>query len=648
MSIAEFLLTDINVRFQIASILFVVLMLMNFLMYEKLPLLSTKFFAIALFGVFLELIFDITTVYTLTNIDKVAPWQNRLAHQLFIAGMDALIFSLFFYIKILADGQKRPSLLQKLICVAPLFISLLVIIFGDLSYVVNEKGIYSYGSVATTIYISAAIYLIASIIITFGHNELEQNSRWSIRCAMVVCILITLFQFNNKYVLSSGLSFGLMFLLIFMSFENPKEHRDQETKCFNKRAYHLLLSEYFSAKKPFYVLDIVVNNMQNINNKYGHDIGHKVLTQIAMECKPLANNLVFHSRGNTLTLLLRLPEEEKIADKIANLTTILEREWNVDGNGVATDLSINVLDVLNSVSSKDEVYDITLYVAGKHVASKDKDKHVEVCYIDEQQFKANQRFLTIYNILQTAIANDGINIVYQPIYSTKRQKFISAEALVRLKDTQTIGFIPPDEFITVAEEKGLINDLGDMIFENICRFAYENNLVERGVEYIEVNISALQGMDTSLPDKLKNLVEKYNLTTNFFNLEITETAAIESMEMLAGNMSKLKSYGFWFSMDDFGTGYSNLAKLFDENYELIKFDKSLIWPYFEAEPERNKVLLPGAINLIKDLGGKIVAEGVETKEMVDMLTEHGVDYLQGYYFSKPIGESDYLEFLKSH
>ena len=213
-----------------------------------------------------------------------------------------------------------------------------------------------------------------------------------------------------------------------------------------------------------------------------------------------------------------------------------------------------------------------------------------------------------------------------------------------MKDTETMGYISPELFIPIAEENGMIHELGNEVFRKVCRFASENKLEDYGVHYIEVNLSGAQFMDDKLNELLSNRVKEYNISPEFINLEITETASVETAAMLEYNMYRLKEKHFKFSMDDFGTGYSNLAKIAHSNFDMIKLDKSLIWPCFDKFTEKEaRIILESSVDMILKLGKDIVAEGVETKEQVDYLTKLGVEYLQGFYFSKALPEDKYLE-----
>lgn len=222
------------------------------------------------------------------------------------------------------------------------------------------------------------------------------------------------------------------------------------------------------------------------------------------------------------------------------------------------------------------------------------------------------------------------------------------EALVRLKDTETVGFVSPEIFIPIAEKKGMIMDIGKIVFEKVCHFFREHNLGKMGIDYIEVNLSSIQCVHPELPSQLKNIMEQYEINPRYMNLEITETASVESGEMLQKNMFYLREMGCSFSMDDFGTGYSNLSQMAEVIYDLVKIDKSLIWPCFDNKNSKSSAILKNVIHMLLELNVNIVAEGVETREMADYLIAQGVTYLQGFYFSKPLPENELVLFLKEN
>ena len=272
--------------------------------------------------------------------------------------------------------------------------------------------------------------------------------------------------------------------------------------------------------------------------------------------------------------------------------------------------------------------------------------------IDEKAREKRIRRRKILHIVSEAIKEDSIEMYFQPIFCLKEKRFTNAEALVRLKDNQTIGYISPEEFIPLAEKKGMIMPLSNLIFNHVFNFMSENNLRRKGVNHIEVNLSGLQSVDANLPKLMKSLLMKHNIAPDTVNLEITESIAVTSGYMLKKNMDELRKFGCSFSMDDFGTGYSNLSRIAKADFEMIKIDKSLLWPCFKedgTDGTRNaKILLENMISMLLKIGRKIVVEGIETKEQFEYLESLGITYAQGFYFSKPLCEKDFIKFLEDH
>jgi len=216
--------------------------------------------------------------------------------------------------------------------------------------------------------------------------------------------------------------------------------------------------------------------------------------------------------------------------------------------------------------------------------------------------------------------------------------------LARLFDME-LGFIPPDEFIPMAEKNGAIIKIGNIIFEKVCKFMKQEDLKERGIRYMEINLSVIQCVQENLAGNLLKIMEKYGIENSRINLEITETATINSPQMLVRNMKSLYEKGVHFSLDDFGTGYSNMNSLVDLPFDMIKIDKEIVQS--STQNDKAKVILWSSVAMIKKMDMEIVAEGIETKEQAIELSEMGCDYLQGYYFSKPLPEDDFIEYLDS-
>ena len=252
-----------------------------------------------------------------------------------------------------------------------------------------------------------------------------------------------------------------------------------------------------------------------------------------------------------------------------------------------------------------------------------------------------QREKDIEAALKKALEQHRVEVFFQPIYSTGADRVVGAEALARLND-DNMGYIPPNEFIRVAERNGDITELGRQIFDRVCRFVNNEKVVNQGIEFINVNLSPAQCLDDDLAADLSGIAFKHGVPMNMFDFEITESF-IDDHQAIVNQMTRLQASGAELSLDDFGTGASNIAQLLKLPIHVVKLDMSVVHSYFKGESK----LLPDLIQMFRNSNMKIVVEGVETVEMKTQLAEMGCDYEQGYFFSKPVPPNAFLAYLRA-
>ena len=214
------------------------------------------------------------------------------------------------------------------------------------------------------------------------------------------------------------------------------------------------------------------------------------------------------------------------------------------------------------------------------------------------------------------------------------------EALSRLNGTE-LGDISPAEFVQVAETKGLIEKLGMVAFEKICKFIADNrNLVNA----VSVNFSVYQMTNPNIVDYVLKTIAKFGLNPNNIIMEITESIFIDNYEVVYKNMTELSQAGVKFYLDDFGTGYSNLANVVKLPFSTVKMDRSLVLAMEESA--KNVVLFRNLVSTFKDAELEILVEGIETQNQNYLVTTAGADYIQGYLYSRPLPPEQCLELLK--
>ena len=264
---------------------------------------------------------------------------------------------------------------------------------------------------------------------------------------------------------------------------------------------------------------------------------------------------------------------------------------------------------------------------------------------EELQLKSDAEIERIEKLVKNALNENRLEVYFQPIYNVKEKKYTSAEALIRMKDDEGNN-ISPGVFIPIAEKSSVIIDIGAFVIEEVCKLLSTEHLSAFGLEYIEVNISMVECLQSNLASNILSVLKKYNIASSQINLEITETSASEFTDIVDTNIKTLSSKNISFSLDDFGTGYSSLSRILSLPLKLIKIDKSLVQAPFINRDKKSMILLDNFIKTAFAAGFDIVAEGVETNEMAKHVIALGCTYIQGFYFSKPLSKTDFVDAIR--
>ena len=273
---------------------------------------------------------------------------------------------------------------------------------------------------------------------------------------------------------------------------------------------------------------------------------------------------------------------------------------------------------------------------------KDKDEKELLIYADEEMIAQYKRKFVIEQQITEALEEDRVEIFLQPIYSNQEKRFASAEALVRIRKPDG-DLLPPGLFIPVAEATGQILELGERVFEKVCQLLQQVDIASLGVRYIEINLSVVQCEKTNLSDRLISIMNQYQVSPEMINLEITETASIGAQKTLLKNMKTLIEYGLTFSLDDFGKGESNLMYVVEMPVSIVKLDYDMSKSFFQSV--KAKQVVRAVLSMAHSLNLKVVAEGIETEEEAFYMEQEGVDYIQGFHYSKPLPLQEYVAFI---
>ena len=595
------------------------------------------------------LIFDIATVFALVYYDSLPLWFVRFTHQGFILFLDLALSCIYLYIDFLNHDQKRYSRKKLAFIIGLYLISLVSIIFAPIYYYIEDDGIYSYGPMVNFVYAVIIIYSVMTVVQSLKNLRNSKHRKQQIYVLLTMALWMGFggLQIVLPKILISSVGVSSMILLMFLSLENPPEYIDRDTRAFNYYALKNVLAEYKDNHKDFIIVNIQLDETPLFGSYMENDILAELLVDIRIYVEHSLHLECYRMNRNSIAFVLDSNHVAKVDAYLNLLENRFLQAWNFRNTSINISAHANLLNCPKDFPFDGSISELIDFVEDSSAYSKSSGF---IWRIDEEARLNRERRLSIINILSNAIKNDGIEMYYQPIYNLEKKAFTNAEALVRLKDNKTLGFISPEEFIPIAEKNGYIMQLSNLIFEQVFSFMAANNLEEKGLSHIEVNLSGLQSVDSDLPRLMKSLLLEYNIAPEAVNLEITESIAITSGYMLKKNMDELRKFGCSFAMDDFGTGYSNLSRMTKGDFELIKIDKSLLWPCFKEDDKESvnnaKILLENMIGMLLKMGRKIVVEGIETKSQFDYLASLGITFAQGFYFSKPIPKDEFLKFIQ--
>ncbi|WP_049794782.1 EAL domain-containing protein [Aliarcobacter butzleri] len=408
-------------------------------------------------------------------------------------------------------------------------------------------------------------------------------------------------------------------------------YHDSLTMLPNRRSLQIrvekIIEDSFKNNKKFALLFIDLDGFKVINDVLGHDTGDKLLKEVSLRFKNIfdGNSLVFRIGGDEFAIIFEYENDDLIILNAQYIIKNLNETIVIGNNSLHIGCSIGIA---RYPLDGDDLVSLLKHSDTAMYKAKQKSKNRYEFYTEDLTKTVSSR-LKIEQALSKALENEEFYVVYQPKYNLKTKEIFSVETLLRWK-SPILGNVSPDEFIYIAEEIGLIHELGFFVFKKACEdFVKLQNKIN--IQMITINVSTLQLVRSNFIDEIKKILIQTNIDTINIGIEITETYFIENMKDTEKSLNELQNLGFKILIDDFGTGYSSLQYLQKLPIDIIKIDKSFV----SSLDDNNDSIIRAIVALSKSFNYTTVAEGIETKEQEDKLIELGVDFGQGYLFSKP-------------
>ena len=487
---------------------------------------------------------------------------------------------------------------------------------------------------------------------TFSFYESYSRLIWFVVLAFAALIGFIVILLNQRRVIArtnKTLVAQKEELLFYQKDLELKTVVDQLTGLNNRAALeshmnNLLLKDDTCSRKLL-VAFLDLDNFKYVNSNYGHHVGDIVLKQIGNRLLALGETY-FASRvgGDEFVVLYDYTHSNNdavIGEVLSSLKKVFVLPVKVGEEMIPVEASVGFS--LYPEDSKD--YDeLVIYADIAMYEAKRKQKGSTIRYMESLEKLFDNEYRMI-NEISRGIEKEEFRLVFQPIMTLDGSSVDSFEALLRW-NSSVYGSVPPNEFIHIAETGGQIVPLGDKVIDMAVDFAKMLQQNQSENIKVSINVSVIQFYE---PDFVSNLLAKlkvHNIECNLIQLEIIESMMIHSYEIIYGKLEELKANDITVALDDFGTGYSSLSHINRLPIDVVKIDKQFIDDILEDK--EGKLIIDSICTLAKGLSLKTIAEGVETREQATYVKKCGCDYIQGYYYSKPLEVNEAIAFLKEH
>ena len=504
----------------------------------------------------------------------------------------------------------------------------------NLVYKVMENGNIENGSMYYVNSILNLYYVFLWMFIAVFYRKLIGKKNFIYITQLIIFslgICVVEYMLLKEYLIT--LPTALCLTLMIFSIKKPGEILDP-TNAMRYAMFKRDIASDFSMNNSVTIYFLKLDEYEMVNESFGENLTNQLLVQFTTYLYSLNKKSAVYRVSKDIYLLRLVNANAETIEKVeSSMLKRFSEKWE------SPEMSLYFPVGICKGNLPEEVLSQADY---QRLVSNMKDMKFQTDRLYAYSDILNNEEEKILKAVRKAMDNNSFKVFYQPIYSTEKKTIVAAEALIRLIDDE-IGFVSPEVFIPLAEKHGYILKIGKFVFKEVCRFYSENKLADKGVEYIEVNLSGVQMMQDKLAEEFTEIMSGWRVGHSRINFEITETSAMQESEAVHANIDYFTTSNIELSLDDYGTGYSNMSYLYTVPFSIIKVDKSILWA--ADNNARADIVLKNTVQMANRLNMKVVCEGVETEQHIEKLLDYGCHYFQGYYFSKPVCEMDFLNYV---
>lgn len=631
-----------NYDFEIASLLIMTIILLHFAFIRQFTVDKTKIFGMLLITCTAECCANILSCIGLANATLVPQIVNEVLAFAFFVLEGLASYLLFRYFLVVCEFKGIEKKIVSVIGMVPYVLFTLMVIatpFIGFFYYFKD-GVYYQGFGAWTGYAYIIYYFVLNLLLMlYKYRVMNRRTKIIIMIYTFVAVSMILLQFHTRGILLTSVGNAVVILMLYLAMQNPSEMLDPVTNIGNESAFIGQMKNILNHKNEAIIITVHLRKFHHIQTVLGMENSNILLQNVGSYLLRLCGKFhVFRTSEDTFTIMTDTLEQATLMR--AAIGERFGQDWIVQQNHVMLDMDM-VVQYYPGFHTISEYMGMRQFLLEKAIAA---GAHA-VIEADASLAERYHRRMKIEMAVSRAIREKNFEVYYQPIYSIREKRIVSLEALVRLHDEE-LGFIPPDEFIPLVERDGNIIHIGEQVLEECCKFLSHHVLssVSLGIRTIQVNVSTVQCLRQNFADMIMPVLERYHIPPSMITLELTENTAVRTPERMKKHMKELGAKGVSFAMDDYGSGNSNCSYLIQFPFKEVKIDKEIVWASFESETA--KTVLENEIHTIQKLGIPLVVEGIETKEQSDEMERLGVDYIQGYYYGKPLPEAECLRYIR--
>ncbi|MBO5550374.1 MAG: EAL domain-containing protein [Lachnospiraceae bacterium] len=619
-----------NIELQCCALFIIFTIFVMFFREKRLDLMNRKLFQSAVIACFVCLVFDILSIVLI----------NMSVHNGFNSGITRIVCKFYIMLLVLQGylgyvyvstgllpREKAWAKAVRIFFHGIFALGEVLMLLLPIDFTASGRVVYSFGPSTAVAYALSVVYIITTISITLIYRLKMPGRRF---IAMLlwqgIWLLAAVIQFIEPELLLVGFASSFGMVILYIQLENPSEFLDGSTGLFTTNALSVYVHDKYRFGKSF---SMFAAKIHYLTAYVDYNIEQSAVMRTARALVRLGPEPAFRIDDDTFCVLY--DDKNRMYERAANIKMQKDNVTDLPAKGTYLLIPDSLI-----MSGPDEFFRfLHTYLESEQ----------EILVANEDLVMELREQNNIKVLIDDALKNDRVEVFYQPFYNVKKDCFDEAEALVRIR-LKNGEIVPPGRFIPIAEETGQIIQLGIRVFEKVCLFLSKGEAEKYGLRQVHVNVSAAQFDHENPTGFVMKNIDRYHINPRRINLEITETAAAQSREIMLLNMNRLIEKGVSFSLDDFGTGRSNIDYFVNMPVQNIKFDYNFTREFFNNE--KTKHVLIGMVDILHKMNMGVVAEGIETEEQVKVMKNMGVEFIQGFYYSKPIPENEFLAYLKDH